>query len=528
MTIETIHEQITEFSGWSNDRLEECLIPPRGSLAERVSLLVGNFFCAGLFFIPLSVFAAALHGVSSLLYRISGKVKEEHPLLSFAKNPVWNEPTQNTPAPSIPIGFATADFHDTGPLKHPNTRFGKHYLEKRQENFDPNAHFPDMWQHPERWISRLTSLNCKIFRFSIPRDLLEPIEGQFDEEALKHLQKICLLFNQNGIEMMVTLDHFNHPLYQNLDTEEGINSFTNYAVKVSKLLYAEGVRKIMTFNEIGVEPFEGHIHGDHPPCHKWDFEGAAKTLENILKAHTKTYHALKAIHPDLAIGLSHDPIRFRHYNKWLPVLSHVERMVCRYLTKANHEMVMSCLKNGHAHVKVPFCANYEIRLSEKPPLDFIGLQYYTDPLLNFLKAIPDEKNASVTRNEDEGVSSYRFRLYAQGLASAILELSKLNIPIHLSEIGIDTGVDKDGTDLTRMRYFGKIFQVVQKAIDLNMDIRSLYLWTLIDNFDWSHGWEPIRFGFYHYNPKTDQINPRPIVNWLKNTLTEKNVLSNKN
>jgi beta-glucosidase len=145
---------------------------------------------------------------------------------------------------------------------------------------------------------------------------------------------------------------------------------------------------------------------------------------------------------------------------------------------------------------------------EKPKLDFIGLQYYSDPLLNLLRG-------SVARTPDQDLTSYDYRTYPQGLSSAIEECSTLGVPIDLTEIGIDIGINQgDLDDTRRIRYFNRIFQVVEKALEEGKEVRSLYFWTLIDNLEWHKGWT-IPFGLYSRTPE-GEIKPRGMTTWLQN------------
>ncbi|EKE08645.1 MAG: hypothetical protein ACD_17C00068G0003 [uncultured bacterium] len=502
--------RIAEFSNWSYEHLEKSLLPAQGSITKRVASYAIQFFqfCC---FLPLSGLSSVFSGLENW---ISPRASIDTPLVAFSKKPPpWSGAA---PLPNIPWGTATAAFHDNGPLVHNKTNFGELYLKHHPERFDRESHFPNMWEHPERWVDRLVEIGAKTFRFSVPRDLIEPREGNFDAAALQKVIDLCTELQHRNIVPMVTLEHFSRPLYQTFETDEGIESFVNYATTVSERLYAAGVRKILTFNEVGVEPFQGYIMGEFPPYHKVDFEGAARFFTNMMKAHTKVYRALKQLHPDFEIGFSHDPIRFRYFHKMHPVWSPIERIVSKYLTDVNHTMVMTCLKTGNVQLKVPFFSNYSAQLDETPPFDFLGLQYYTDPCVKLSMF----GGASITRVPNEKITAYCYRQYPQGLASAIEELSQFGKPLDLTEVGIDTGINKNDGDVERIAYFEKILQVVQKALDEGKNVRSLYFWTLIDNFDWHQGWDlpthcPIRFGFYKFDPTRAELTPRPIVQWIK-------------
>jgi beta-glucosidase len=431
---------------------------------------------------------------------------DDTPLVSFAKHPTWNEqPVEVAP---VDIGFATADFQVNGPQTHPETNWGTYY-KQNSDKMAEAACVPDLWNHPERFIDRLKELGCKKFRFSVSRDRIEPQPGSFDTEVLEHYRNLCRLLQAASIEPMVTLHHFSDPTYFSWERFEDIDGFVHYAEHIAEVLYAEGVRKIVTLNEPTIIAFQGWVMGEFPPHHVRDFEGVGRVLEHMMCAHARVYNALKSRHADFEIGLSHDPVRFRYFHKMHPLWSPLERILCHYLTELNHGAFMRYLQTGQFSLKIPFYTNYAFE-HDKPPLDFIGLQYYTDPLIK-LSFFGGE---SVTRNPEEKLTSYQYRTYPQGLASALEEISTLGVPIDLTEIGIDTGITTDESDRERILYFDKVFQVVQKAVDLGIPVRSLYFWTLIDNLEWHKGWAN-RFGFYKFDPESGAISPRPVSKWLK-------------
>jgi beta-glucosidase len=378
---------------------------------------------------------------------------------------------------------------------------------------------PDLWNHPERVILRLKELGCKKFRFSVSRDKVEPQLGSFDKDALEHYRTLCRLLKEADVEPIVTLHHFSDPTYFSWERSEDIAGFVRYAEQISEVLYAEGVRKIITLNEPTVLVFQGWIQGEFPPHHTRDFEGAGCVLEHMMCAHSQVYKALKCRHADFEIGLTHDPIRFRHFHKMHPLWTPLEKILCHYLTELNHSALMRYLQTGKFSFSIPFLARCTFK-HEKPPLDFIGLQYYSDPLLKLsFKGV-----TSVTREPNEKLTSLQYRVYPQGLASALDEMSTLGVPIDLTEIGIDTAITTDESDWERIRYFDRIFQVVQKAVDYGIPVRSLYFWTLIDNLEWNRAWSA-RFGFYKFDPDSGEITPRPVSQWLRARITAANELS---
>lgn len=499
---------IHSISSWSCHHLEKSLLPTEEAGVRKIATYALQFFkCCALF--PMAVASSSVFFLTTRCFSASAN---DSPLIAFAKHPVWESNFQSIPP--VDIGFASADFQDNGPKMHPDTNWGQYYRNHPQK-METISEVPDIWNHPERVVDRLLELGCKKYRFSISRDKLEPKQGApIDEVALQRYRNFCKLLIQNGIEPMVTLHHFTDPTYFSWERAADIDGMVAFAVTVSEALYEEGVRKIITINEPTVIAFQGWVMGEFPPHRTLDFASAGRVLENMAHFHVRVYEALKSRHKDFEIGLSHDPIRFRYFHKTHPIWSPTERLICHYLTEVNHTAFMQWLKTGKFHLKVPLRANHKFEMENKPPLDFIGLQYYTDPLLKLSLT----GGSSVTREREEKISSYEYRTYPQGLGSAIEEMRALQVPIDLTEIGIDTGINHNPIDdAERIRYFDRVFQVVKRALDLGAPVRSLYFWTLIDNLEWYKAWD-VRFGFYDFDSRTGQIKARPSALWLQESI----------
>lgn len=498
----------SKIARWCCQQLESSLLPIRGGILYTLSRFFYQVIKAALF-LPLALAASLLAAVVSMVWP-SGKSK--HPrLLAFARHPQWTQKPLDT-AP-VDIGFSTADFQENGPQGHPHTNWTVYYRQHR-ERVGPIGQVPDLWNHPEHVFSRLEELGVKRLRFSISRDKIEPqLGGPWDQEALEHYRSFCRELRRRHIQAMVTLQHFSDPVYFSWDRPEDIDGFVRYAEAAGNFLYDEGIRRVVTLNEPTIAAFQGWVRGQFPPCHRLDFEGAGSVLENMMRAHSRVYEVLKARHPDLEIGISHEPVRFRPYHTTHPFWTPIENIVCHYMTEVSHSALLRFFQTGKFSLKVPFLANHTFEMEGGLPLDFIGLQYYTDPLLKFSLT----KGESVSHDPDEKMSAYRYRVYPQGLASALEELRSLGVPIDITEVGIDTRINTDATDKERIRYFDRIFQVVQLALEEGLPVRSLHFWTLVDNLEWDKAWA-VRFGFYSFDSNTGEITPRAVTQWLKERL----------
>jgi beta-glucosidase len=56
-------------------------------------------------------------------------------------------------------------------------------------------------------------LGCNSFRISLEWSRIEPTEGEFSEEALKHYKKVLADLEKRGIKRVVTLFHWTLPIW---------------------------------------------------------------------------------------------------------------------------------------------------------------------------------------------------------------------------------------------------------------------------------------------------------------------------
>jgi beta-glucosidase len=66
----------------------------------------------------------------------------------------------------------------------------------------------------------------------------------------------------------------------------------------------------------------------------------------------------------------------------------------------------------------------------------------------------------------------------------------------------------DHSDQLRARFIVSHLAEVQAAIAAGADVRGYFHWTLVDNFEWSEGWQ-WRFGLVEIDPVTQARRPRP-------------------
>ncbi len=81
--------------------------------------------------------------------------------------------------------------------------------------------------------------------------------------------------------------------------------------------------------------------------------------------------------------------------------------------------------------------------------------------------------------------------------------------------------DEEGfvTDFTRIRYIKAHLQVVHQAIQQGANLKGYYVWSLIDNFEWAHGYGPL-FGIIRVDRGTKRRIPKESALWYRDVISK--------
>lgn len=157
-------------------------------------------------------------------------------------------------------------------------------------------------------------------------------------------------------------------------------------------------------------------------------------------------------------------------------------------------------------------------------MDFWGLQYYFRTVARFslmtpllwANEVPAQKR-NVTKN------AMNLEIYPKGLLKVLTQFSKYkSLPkIYITESGIclNDEITANGQvhDLDRIAYHKKILNQVRKARKKGIFVNGYFVWTFIDNFEWSEGFSP-RFGLVYNNFETQERTIKDSGKWFQEFL----------
>jgi beta-glucosidase len=94
-------------------------------------------------------------------------------------------------------------------------------------------------------------------------------------------------------------------------------------------------------------------------------------------------------------------------------------------------------------------------------------------------------------------------------------------PVYITENGCsaDDRVSAGGVvaDDTRISYLDGHIRAVHEAMAAGVDVRGYFVWSLMDNFEWTEGFHQ-RFGLVHVDFATQRRTPKDSFGWYRNMI----------
>ncbi len=347
----------------------------------------------------------------------------------------------------------------------------------------------DAWNRYKEDVQLMKALSFNAYRFSVEWSKIEPKQGEFDESALDHYEKEVDEMLANGIEPMITLHHFTNPIWFEdkgaFLQDDSPDIFTRFVERVVRKLGPK-VRIWCTINEPAIYAVLSYFSAEFPPA-RTDAKQAARVYRNMLLAHTQAYNAIKKIRADAHVGLVVHVALFDPPSQWNLLDILIARMLNNNMNNAHFEYLVK----GTFDFSLPGVVNEKYRGGQKDAFDFIGLNYYTNHYRVF-KPFGKEQFLETTKAPPEKLTDMGWAIYPEGMYRSLkLITSYTSKPIYITENGI-----ADAADTRRAKYIEDHLLVINKAIADGMNVKGYLYWTLMDNFEWAHGFEA-RFGLYH-------------------------------
>ncbi|MER8017575.1 GH1 family beta-glucosidase [Streptomyces griseoluteus] len=391
-------------------------------------------------------------------------------------------------------------------------------------------------------VALMADLGLGAYRFSVSWSRVQPTgRGPAVQIGLDFYRRLVDELLEHGIKPAVTLYHWDLP--QELEDAGGwperdtAHRFAEYAHLVGEAL-GDRVENWITLNEPWCSAFLGYGSGVHAPG-RTDPVASLRAAHHLNLAHGLGASALRAAMParnQVAVSLNSAVVRPLSQD---PADLAAARRIDDLANGVFHgPMLRGAYPESLLTATAPltdwsFVLDGDLATSNAP-LDALGLNYYTPALVS---AVTDQVKGP--RADGHGASEHSpwpgaddvlfhqspgertemgWTVDPTGLYDLLMRYTREapGLPLYITENGAayDDKPDADGRvhDPERVAYLHAHLSAVRQALRDGADVRGYYLWSLMDNFEWSYGYEK-RFGAVYVDYATQERTPKSSARW---------------
>ena len=365
-------------------------------------------------------------------------------------------------------------------------------------------------------VALMRELGLKAYRFSVAWGRVLPDgRGRVNAAGLGFYERLVDDLLAAGIEPMITLYHWDLPAA--LDDRGGwlnpdvSNWFADYATLLYRRL-DDRVSRWVTLNEPWVVVDGGYVHGLLAPGHRNRFEAPIVT-HNLMRAHgtaVKAYRANGQHQIGLAVNLEPKYPASQAPEDLAATKRADAYMNRQYLDPAFRGEYPTEMREiyGEAWPEWP-AEDFELI---RQRTDFLGINYYTRSVN---RADPSSwpTGASPVRLECASYTETGWEVCPGAFTDVLRWVRDRygNIPLYITENGaaFEDELAADGAvhDAARVNYLREHLRAVRTAIAAGVDVRGYFVWSLLDNLEWAHGYTK-RFGIVRVDYQTQQRTPK--------------------
>ena len=375
-------------------------------------------------------------------------------------------------------------------------------------------------------VERMGALGLDAYRFSIswPRVLAN---GGVNAQGLDFYDRLTDALLEQGIRPFVTLYHWDLP--QKLQESGGwaspetVERFAELAHVVAARL-GDRVKDWITVNEPEVVAFVGHAHGRHAPGLR-DHRLAFRVAHHLFLAHRAAAVEIRSEVKDARVGISLNlaPVHPASDSpEDLAAARRVDGYMNRwYLDALTGRGYPTDMLEWYGEL-VDTKAADEMR-SYRVELDFLGINYYSRQVV---RASPGELLAArQVPVRDASYTTMGWEVYPRGLSEILTRVVRDYQPkaIYVTENGasFDDRPQNGGVhDRARTSYLAAHFSEAAAAIEAGVPLEGYFIWSLMDNFEWSHGYTK-RFGIVYVDYATQRRTDKESAHWYREFLADR-------
>jgi beta-glucosidase len=375
--------------------------------------------------------------------------------------------------------------------------------------------------HYHRWredLDLMASLGVESYRFSIAWPRVQPDgRGALNRPGVDWYRRLAEGLRERGIEPVATLYHWDLPQARQAaggwSARDTAERFAEYAALMAAEL-GDVVDAWITHNEPWVVAFLGHAEGVKAPGIR-DWPTALRVSHHLLLSHGLAVEALRATAP-VGITLNLAPVRSDDRAAALRMDGYMNRWFLDPLLRGRYPEDMV---DHYARRYGPFDVVRDGDLRTiSAPIDFLGINYYSPQRV---RSDPARQPLEIGRvNPVPPTTAMGWEVDPDGLHELLVRVRRDygDVPIYITENGaaFEDGPVVNGTleDPRRVEYLRSHLEALSRAVADGVDVRRYFAWSMLDNFEWEHGYAK-RFGLVYVDFSTQRRVPKRSALWYR-------------
>jgi beta-glucosidase len=370
----------------------------------------------------------------------------------------------------------------------------------------------------------MCELGLDAFRFSIAWPRIVPsATGPVNEAGLDFYDRLVDALLEAGIRPYVNLFHWDLP--QKLEDAGGwperatAEAFASYAAVVAQRL-GDRVKDWITHNEPFCTSWLGYGMGAHAPGRK-SVRDALAASHHALLAHGWAVEAIRRASPDAEVGIVVDPWPIHPASDdpadvaaaWAEDGVRNRWFFDPLLRGAYPEDVLERFEAEAPPIRDGDLATISV------PLDFLGVNNYSRRIVRAgLNGTAIDVPAPGGELTDMGWEVYPDALH-ESLVRMHREYGVESIYITENGAAFADVRSHDGRihDVERIAFLDGYLDAIERARAEGVPVRGYFVWSLLDNFEWSLGYSK-RFGLVYVDYPTLERVPKDSFYWYRDLI----------
>jgi len=376
-------------------------------------------------------------------------------------------------------------------------------------------------------VALMKDLGLDCYRFSVSWPRLFPEgSGPLNVAGLDFYRRLLDELLEAGIQPMATLYHWDLP--QALQDKGGWTQrdtayrFAEYADVVFARL-GPLIARFVTLNEPWCSAVLGHVTGEHAPGIQ-DYNSALKASHHLLLGHGLAVQAFREAGLDnSAVGLTNILTYLRSRT-----LSADDRSAAVKADSLLNRWFLNPVVQGSYPRLLQAMGIYEfVRQGDmdviSQPMDFLGVNYYRSTVVSYNPQ--DLLLGAALEEYGEERTDMGWGIDAEGLYLTLRDLGNQypSLPIYVTESGASfPDIVEDGKvhDQRRIHYLAQHLEQTLQARATGVDVRGYFVWSLMDNFEWTKGYSN-RFGLYYVDYSTQKRIAKDSARWYQQVISSR-------